>query len=161
MSETIEFGVELGLTPIKSTMRMQPDALVFDDNGMFGDRELMFVEAEGKHVGQFISLRADGVMALVESVITDDRALLDHPDAGLEIVPRLIETDENRIDVSVHKWHGVGVDQGNQAAEWGRAVFGRAVRLVRVSEEKPRFVEDNQRLGRVGFSDGYPLLVVS
>lgn len=149
--------------------------LAFDQCGLFGDREFMWVEAEPHtnveyqkgqiaQPGQFISQREDRVLTNVvaEMMIPGEYAFFSlrtgEEDLHLDIAK---ETDKNTIPVSVWGWNGRGVDQGQEAAEWGSKVIGRPVRLVSVSKEHPRYVEDNPSLGRVGFADGFPLLVAS
>jgi len=161
MSTHIEVGFELGTTPLKSGMRQQADEFHFDENGLFEDREYMFVEAEGRQPGKFLSQRADGTLALVQSELRGGGIRLNHPDMPASItIGRESENEENIVPVTVHKWEGLGIDQGERAAQWGQDLMGRAVRLVRISDRNPRFVENNPHLGKVGFSDGYPLLVL-
>ena len=76
-------------------------------------------------------------------------------------IPRVHDAAANRIAVSVWGWRGEAVDQGDEAAEFTSDVLRRAVRLVELSRKKPRFVENNPTLGRVGFADGFPLLIFS
>ena len=62
--------------------------------------------------------------------------------------------------MNVWGWNGAGVDQGDEIAAWGTEVIGRPVRLVAVSRDNPRYVENNPDLGKIGFADGFPLLIV-
>ncbi len=77
------------------------------------------------------------------------------------LLERKTDVDGSHKHVSVWGWQGLAVDQGDEAAEWVREVIGRPVRLVGASEQHPRHVEGNKRLGRVGFADGFPLLITS
>lgn len=160
---------------LNTKTRANVSKLTFDRDGLFGDREFMWVEAE-PHVnteyqigqiaqpGQFLSQREDRVLT---SISAEWRLTGEYARFSSRNVPEKLdlwmpqETDDNTRPVSVWGWNGFGVDQGNEAAEWGREVIGRAVRLVAVSRRYPRFVEGNHMLGRVGFADGFPLLVSS
>lgn len=164
---------ELRVAPGKS-MRSYGDvpALRIDKRGLFGDREYMWVEA-GTHVnvnykpgtevgpGRFISQREDPVLTGVTPTLVPGGLVLCGRDGDDLFVPRAPDISANRIPVSVWGWQGEAVDQGNEAAQWGEAVMRRPVRLVAISDEAPRYVEDDPALGRVGFSDGYPVTVGS
>lgn len=144
---------ELGQAPGKS-MRAYADVqtLRIDHRGLFGDREYMWVEAEphtqvlykpGRvdEPGRFLSQREDPVLTGVVPTLTPDGVVINRPEHHELFVPRADDTAVNRIPVSVWVWSGEAVDQGNEAAAWGQAQIGRPVRLVAVSDEKPRYVE--------------------
>ncbi len=165
---------ELGVAPGKS-MRAQEgvEALHFDIEGMFGDREYMWVEA-GEHEnvlfypgdvvgpGHFLSQREDPVLTSIAPELGDSGLHLNSVKSGETLyVPSASDKVANRIPVSVWGWQGRAVDQGDEAATWGEEHIGRPVRLVEVSNKFPRYAEDNPDLGRVGFADGFPLLVTS
>lgn len=167
--------VELGLAPGKSMAAIEDvQALHINNRGLFGDRHCMWVEA-ATHIntlyrkgevaapGQFLSQREDPILTQVMPAFQPDGIGLQTRggDGSSLLVPRTQDIAKNRIPVSVWSWHGEGVDQGDEAAEWGESVIGRPVRLVAISSEKPRWVEGDSKLGRVGFSDGYPLTIAS
>ena len=165
--------VELRHAPAKS-MRSYGDvpALYIDKRGLFGDREYMWVEA-GAHInvnykpgsevgpGRFISQREDPVLTGVTATLLPKGLSLCWRDGDDLFVPRAPDVSANRIPVSIWGWEGEGVDQGCEAALWGEEVLHRPVRLVAISDEAPRYVEDDPALGRVGFADGYPVTVGS
>ena len=165
---------ELNQAPGKSmTMYEDVEVLQVDNEGMFGDREYMWVEdAPHTHVlynkqsvsepGRFLSQREDPVLTQIIPKLTPEGLDL-HVRGSNEhlFVPRVEDVAANRRPVSVWGWRGEAVDQGIDAAEWGEAVVGRPVRLVAVSDEYPRFVENNPLLGRMGFADAYSVTVVS
>ena len=157
------------------------DRLRFDSTGLFGDRTFMWVEAqphenvtfrpgEVAQPGQFLSQREDPALTQIE-LREDEEGQVglslaappngDGPPAGSLTFPRAEETVGSLRPVQVWGWSGHGVDQGDAAAEWGQAHIGRPVRLVSISATKPRHVENDQTRGRVGFADGYPLLITS
>jgi len=155
-------------------MRAWPDteALHIDCRGMFGDREYMWVEA-APHVhvrylpgheaaaGKCVTQREDPVLTGIIPQLEPDGVLLSWRDEDHDqlFVPRREDAPEHRVPVSVWSWEGEAVDQGDEAAKWGEDLIGRPVRLVAISEATPRWVERNPVLGRVGFSDGYPITV--
>lgn len=166
---------ELGLATGKSMAAAENvTTLRIDNRGLFGDRPYMWVEAlphtnvlyhkgETAEPGHFLSQREDPILTQVVPILQADGLTLQTKgggDNGL-LVPRASDIADNHIPVSVWDWRGEAVDQGNEAAEWGESIIGRPVRLVGLSDKKPRWVEDNPKLGRVGFSDGYPITVAS
>lgn len=172
---TMTTVAEMGLAPGKS-MRAYEDVscLEIDHRGLVaGDREYMWVEAEphknvnveiGKVVeaGHFLSQREDPALTGVIPLLQPGGLLLQFRDSEDSLpVTKVADTAANRIPVSVWEWNGEAVDQGDDAAKWGEEHLGRPVRLVAVSDEKPRYVEGDPALGRVGFADGHPITVGS
>lgn len=179
MAETM-FEVEVaevGLAPVKSMEFLHDvELLKFDEDGLFGDREFMLVEAESHtnelfqkgHVaepGHFLSQREDPLLAKIRLSYDESHQALRfvyHNEARYsEIFFRPGEIEGSPLDVSVWSWNGSALDQGDVAANWFSEVVGRPVRLVRLSDNTDRFVEGDESKGRVGFADGYPLLVIN
>ena len=165
---------ELGFAPGKS-MHAYDDvqALEFGTEGLLvGDRQYMWVEVglytyvdykAGRQVepGTFLSQREDPTLTgVMPTLVEGGVELTFHKQDGL-FVPSVEDNADSRIPVSVWGWSGEAVDQGDEAAEWGSEYVGRPVRLVAVSNEKPRYVEDDPALGRVGFADGFTVTVGS
>ncbi len=160
-------------SPVKSLhFEENVTELKIGPDGLFGDREYMLVEAsEHKNVlykpsvitaqpGQFLSQREDPVMTgLVPTLYEHGLDLRWRTNNEGLFLPRIEETPDNLIPVSVWGWKGEAVDQGDYAGQLLSKVIQRAVRLVTVSRQKPRFVESTPEFGRIGFADGYPLLV--
>ena len=148
-------------------------ALEFNAVGLLiGDRKYMWVEGApytyvnykaGKQVepGRFISQREDKCLTGIYPTLIDGGVALTFRDQDGIFVPEIEDVAGNRIPVSVWGWSGEAIDQGDEAADWGHAHIGRPVRLVAVSDEKPRFVEDDPTLGQVGFADGFAVTVGS
>jgi uncharacterized protein YcbX len=165
---------ELRLAPVKSLRAEDEsvDQLAIDGRGLFGDREYMIVEAE-EHIntvyvrghvappGHFLSQREDPILTSIVPRLSHSGLVLAAAGHGELWVRRAEDAAANRIPVSVWRWQGKAVDQGEEAASWVSAIVGRPVRLVAVSDEYPRFVEDDPALGRVSFADGYPVTVAS
>ena len=156
-----------GYHPLKSGHYQQPDSLTFDGHGMFGDRGLMIVEAaqhEKAAAGTFLSQRKDPLLAQIHANISSNGVTLSRSKGEIESSFHTNFSDESsdtRLPVSLHGWRGIGIDQGDNAARWLSSHIERPVRLVRTSEEYPRFVENSRALGRVGFADGYPITIAT
>jgi len=172
MIETLQIAA-LGGTPLKSShYYADKSSMIVDTLGGTSDREFMFVESE-PHTniryhkdevalpGQFLSQREDPRMAQIHALPRLYSLRLAAEGHDTVVIPEESDVEANFRQVSVWGWNGIGVDQGDEAAEWGREVIGRPVRLVKTSLARPRYVEGNRDLGIVGFSDGYPLLVTS
>ncbi len=172
MSVTI---AELNFAPGKAMAPYEDvEAVTIGADGMFGDRSYMWVEAvphvnvlyrrgETAKTGHFLSLREDPALTQVAPTLEAQGGVtlrMRHT-AGALYVPPTEDVAAHRIPVSVWGWHGEGIDQGDEAAQWGAEAIGRPVRLVAVSHEAPRWVEDDPSLGCVGFADGYPVTVGS
>ena len=170
MIEEFTFAPGKGMAPYEDV-----EAIEINVNGMLvGDREYMWVEAEPhenvlyhrKEVaekGHFLSMREDPVLTQIIPRLEAQGGVTLQQRGKSEtlFVPRADDTTGNRRDVSVWSWHGKAVDQGDDAAEWGSDIIGRPVRLVAVSHNRPRWVENRPVLGRVGFADAYPFTVGS
>ena len=147
---------EIGGTPLKSSHYYRDiDFMIIDSLGSISDRGYMFVEAE-THLneryhkgevaqpGQFLSQREDPVLARIHAM-PDFIGLLLNSEGHEQIRVRDVYDEERSFrPVSVWKWSGIGVDQGDEAAEWGRGVIGRPVRLVKTSLSHPRYVEGKE-----------------
>jgi uncharacterized protein YcbX len=167
---------EVNLTPGKSMVAPEAvEYLSFRPDGMFGDRELMWVEGadhvnvnyhrgEQAEPGHFLSLREDAQLSRIYPMVLDGGGVklcdLDMEIASLKVEP-VQDVEAHRTPVSVWGWDGAAIDLGNEAADWGTEIIGRPVRLVAASSEAPRYVENSRMLGRVGFADGYPVSVGS
>ena len=166
---------ELGLSPGKSLVAYDDvQEIHLGREGVVGDRVCMLVEAE-QHVnvnykegfvaepGYQLTLREDPSLTSIIPVLdTLDGSLeLSTKNGDSVVVPPVEDIAENRIPVQVWGWHGEAIDQGDEVAELASEVVGRPVRLVRVSNERPRYVEGDPALGRVGFADAHPLTVGS
>ena len=166
---------EIGFAPGKGMVAYEDvEAIDIDDRGLFGDRHYMWVEAEPHEnvnyhkteivqPGHFLSMREDPELTQIIPRLEAQGGVSLSTRSNSEplYIPSAADTEKNRKPVSVWSWKGEAVDQGDIAAEWGSSVIGRPVRLVAISDEKPRWVEGDPTLGRVGFADGYPFTVGS
>ncbi|WP_199440417.1 MOSC domain-containing protein [Umezawaea beigongshangensis] len=141
--------------PLKGCAGTSLDSAELTATGVAHDRELMLVEPGG----EFLSQRKEPLMAALRPRLLDDgeRLVVTAPRGG-DLEHDL--ADGPRVPVSVHAWHGEGVDQGDAAAEWFSAALGRPCRLVRVPPEQRR-ESGGDTPGLVGFADAHAVLVTS
>lgn len=171
MGESIGIA-SLGVSPLKSgRYQAGVESLAFEQDGTFGDREYMLVEAE-PHVnvryhkgevaepGHFLSQREDPVIGQIQADLDSHHLKLSFDGQSVS-VSKFVEKPDDIRPVSVWGWQGVAVDQGDYVAGWASEIVERPVRLVRRSLENPRFVEGKPGFGVVGFADGFPMLVTS
>lgn len=169
---------ELGFSPVKAAMGYDfVTQIQLGFEGVVDERAYALVEAETHtyvnykkgfvaEPGTPLTLREDPSMTKVHpdlySVGSYINGLNFHTLGSSNIfISQAEDIAENRIPVNCWGWRGEAVDQGNGAAEFLSEIIGRKVRLVRISDEKPRYVEDDPALGRVGFADTTPLSIGS
>src|SRR4051794_17816526 len=101
-------------------------------------------------------------MCLVRTRLGEGRLVLDAP--GVEPLDVPVEgVDGPQVDVRIWESTASGVDQGREAAAWLTDILGRyrpgAYRLVRMPDAGSR--RTAQEDARLGYADGYPLLVAT
>lgn len=124
--------------------------------GVEHDRTFMVVSQDDV----FRSQRRYPVMATIRPRVRDGGARLELSAPEVEDFVLDVAFEWPRRVVSVWKYTGDGVDQGDAAAEWFSTVIGAACRLVRVPPEHER-ISAGETPGKVGFADGHALLVTS
>ena len=140
--------------PIKGCAGTTARTAVVTPTGLRHDRSWMVVDADGV----FRSQRNEPKLAVVHPAVVDGQLRVSGPDVEdlvLDVVP-----DGQRRPVRVHKWDGVGVDQGEVAADWFSEVLGEKSRLVGLPPEHVR-PSRGEAEGLVGFADAHALLVTS
>ncbi|HEY0498907.1 MAG TPA: MOSC N-terminal beta barrel domain-containing protein [Kutzneria sp.] len=140
--------------PIKGCAGTTVRSAVVTPTGLRHDRAWMVVDADGV----FRSQRNEPRLAVVHPTVVDGQLRVSAPDIEdlvLDVLP-----DGQRRAVRVHKWDGVGVDQGQAAADWFSEVLGAPSRLVGLPPEHVR-PSSGETEGLVGFADAHALLVTS
>jgi uncharacterized protein YcbX len=144
--------------PVKSCRGIDHESALLTRTGLAHDREWMFVTPGGR----FITQREQPRLARIEVALRDGALVLSAAGAGKVEVP--LDLDGPRSGVTVWRDHCVGVDQGDAAAAWIRALLGCEARLVRFDPAAPRR-SDPRWTGELGafslFADGFALLVLS
>lgn len=146
----------LRIHPLKGGAGIDLDALEFDQAGPRFDRRWMVVRPDG----EFVTQRDAPRLAVVRPRLDADVLELRAPDG--EVVRLPIEFDGPALSVRV--WSSeVDARTGPPAGdEWLSELLGQPCRLAylrgdAVRETDPAYAEGH----RVGFADGYPVLVAS
>lgn len=149
---------ELWIYPVKSLAGLQVDSLGLDNNGPVGDRRWMLVDDRGR----FVSQRSQMTLALYRLAQVDDRIQITAPSGHTLFLPDPQPSQTYpEITVTVWKDELTGYEVDAAASDWFSAELGFRVRLVWLGAISERRVPDAQASDseRVGFADGYPLLV--
>lgn len=150
----------LWVYPVKSLGGMVLDAARLDATGLAYDRRWMLVDA----TGQFLTQRAHPQLATVRVALTGAGLTLTHPEVGDALaVPA--ETPPEAPIRRVTVW-GDTVDARvveGAAGRWLKAATGLDATLVWMPPTTIRPVDATygQPGDRVGFADGFPLLVTT
>ncbi|MFC4858881.1 MOSC domain-containing protein [Actinophytocola glycyrrhizae] len=125
--------------------------------GVAHDRTFMFVRAQD---GVFRSQRSTPKLSVIHPDLAADGGKLTLSAPDTQSLALDVATDGRRLPVSVHGvWDGEGIDQGDEAAEWASTVTGEPLRLVRVSPDHARSVDEWH--GTITFTDSTPLHLTS
>lgn len=148
----------LHVYPVKSCRGIAVDAFRFTDTGPEWDRRWMIV----KQGGMFITQRSHPAMATI-AVAIDGRTLrLSAPGRGPLEVP--VDHPGQSWPVIVWRSECLGIDAGDEAADWLSDVLGEPLRLVRQDPALPRLANPEYAgpdPHPVSFADAYPVLMVS
>ncbi len=142
------FVSALTLYPVKSGAGLDVDAWKLGPNGLDHDREYMVVDESG----MFLTQREEPRLALIRPLLGDPFRV--STPGGTAVVNAL-----GTRTVEVWEYTGPAVDCGEPAATLLSAFLGRPVRLVKVAADHDRPTELGD--GQVGFSDGFPLLILT
>jgi uncharacterized protein YcbX len=141
--------------PVKGCAGVSVQRLDVVATGPVHDRAFMFVTPDGtfrsqREVPRLAVIRPDAVHDGTKLTLAADG----HPDVTVDV-----RNVGPRRPVGVHTWRGEAIDQGDDAAAWGSAVLGEPVRLMRVTPDHERRVDE--RHGPIGFADSTPLHLTS
>ena len=142
---------ELNVFPLKSAGGTSLDEAHVTAGGLRHDRQFMLVRPDQRHLSQREAPR----LALLRPGYDGAKLTVDAPDAVTPLVHE--PTDGPAVNVSVHRQHCQGVDQGDEAADWFSAYLDTDCRLVRFSGVR----HTERGGGTFAFADEYPLLVLS
>ena len=145
--------------PIKACRGFEVQSAQVERMGLAHDRRMMVVTLEGNHLTQ----REYPRLAWVTPALKDDTLTLSAP--GFDTLQLMIWS--TGITQPVNIWHSKGVsaiDQGEEAAQWFSDWLGDPVRLVHIADGMQRRVNPEYAVhadDHTGFSDGYPILLIS
>lgn len=149
---------ELYVYPIKSMGGISLQEARLDGRGIEHDRRWMLVDGNRK----FMSQRRHPRMALISTRLTDEYLIVEAPGMAALGLPL---KSEGRPKLFVQVWSDVvrAVPIGDEADEWFGEFLNTRCRLVYMPDEEVRQVDQEyaEAGDRVGFADGFPLLVIS
>lgn len=149
----------LHVYPVKSCRGIDVDAFRIMETGPEWDRRWMIVTAAD---GRFITQRSHPAMARIGVAIVGSSLRL----TGDGIEPLVIPVAHGGEARRVVIWNDtcLGVDAGDDAADWLAAMLGEPLRLVRIDPSVPRLAS-TQFAGPgpnpVSFADAYPVLMIA
>jgi hypothetical protein len=142
--------------PVKSLGGIAMDAADIDEFGFRDDRRWMVVDAAGR----FHTQRWRPRMALVRTALEADGVRLRAPGQPDVLVPR-----GGGEAGAVAVWDDICIAEGcgAEADAWMSAFLGESCRLVYIpgTTRRPIRRRREESLGRVGFADAYPFLLLS
>jgi uncharacterized protein YcbX len=149
---------DLHTYPVKSCRGIRGESARLTETGLADDRHWMLV----RPTGRFVTQRELPRMALILTALDAGALTLTAPGRA----PLRIARDARaaRLDVTVWKFDGRGIDCGDEAAAWVSEFLGTPLRLVRFDPEAPRVCSPEWTPGTravTEFADGFPMLVIS
>ena len=160
MTRQAEWGLLSAIIvyPIKSAAGIRLPEARLEAPGLEFDRRWMVVD----HNHSFLTQRQLPKMALIKPEVKEELLLVDAP--GMRQL-RLPKEPDRKIFQTVRVWEDrcPALPMGNEAAEWFSAFLGVTCSLVYLPETVRRGVDPTyaKSTDRVGFADGFPLLLTS
>ena len=144
--------------PLKSAIAEPLQTSAIEPLGLAGDRRWMLVD---EATGRFLSQRAEAHMSQLGATHLDDGLRLSAPGLTSLFVPTPTP-DAALRGVTVWRDTLRVPDAGDEAAAWVSSFIGKPTRLVQLPAERARFTQSGYGLDtdRVGFADGFPLLLI-
>ncbi|QKZ04092.1 MOSC domain-containing protein [Pseudomonas eucalypticola] len=144
--------------PLKSAIAEPLQTSAIEPLGLAGDRRWMLVD---EATGRFLSQRAEAHMSQLGAAHLDDGLRLSAPGLSALFVPTPTP-DAALRGVTVWRDTLRVPDAGDEAAAWVSSFIGKPTRLVQLPAERARFTQSGYGLDtdRVGFADGFPLLLI-
>lgn len=157
--------------PIKSCRGIRVDSAEVTAKGfvgdwakpsaVYGDREFMIVDENGK----FVTQRQYPSLATIEVKVAVNELILSSEAANLDFLRFQPSLSGREIEVEIWRDRTTAIDQGDEVAKWFQAALNvsQDFRLVRQSPRylrpiNPQFATaENQS---VSFADGYPFLLI-
>lgn len=144
--------------PVKSCGAIALQQAVVEARGIRHDRHWMIVDPAGK----FLTQRTLPAMALIQPQLHRDTLELQAPGCDPCVVP--IPQNGAIQEVTVWRFTGSAVDQGDLVAQWLSQFLGLPCRLVAMKDDTVRLLNPDFATSprdQVGFADGYPLLMLT
>ncbi|PTQ69544.1 MOSC domain-containing protein [Pseudomonas sp. GV071] len=144
--------------PMKSAIGESLPRVQLDSIGMLGDRRWMLVDASN---GRFFTQRAMAHMSQLSALWNEQGGLTLNAEGFQALDVPVPGPDAEMRGAFIWSDSMVVPDAGDEAAEWLSRFLGKACRLVHVPVDRARDIPGS--LGpqeKVGFPDGYPLLLI-
>jgi uncharacterized protein YcbX len=149
---------QLYIYPVKSMAGIPLDASRLDPMGLRYDRRWMLVDADGR----FITQRTHPHMVLIRPSMSDGNLVLTNAGGDSHRVPSAAP-DGERMTVQVWKDRVEARRLSGETDAWLSDAIGERCHLVYIDDDTIRRCDpDYASAGdRTGFSDGFPLLLIS
>ncbi|MDH5516453.1 MAG: MOSC domain-containing protein [Gammaproteobacteria bacterium] len=148
---------ELYIHPVKSLASLPVDSAMVDQFGLTNDRRWMLVDTDGV----FITQRFIPSMCLITALIEHNRLRL----TAANMPAIYIDEKDHGAVTMVTVWNDrcQALDCGDAVADWLSRFLKKDCRLVYFPQHEVRQVDlDYAKAGdKTGFSDGFPLLLIS
>lgn len=150
---------EIYIYPIKSLGGISLKQSKVTTKGLEYDRRWMLIDDEGI----FVTQRKHAILALLNVIVNENQLTVQHKqDTSNQISFPVSENNGITIPVSIWDDQSTGIEVSSTVSQWFSAFMGKSVRLVIMPENEKRMVDPryakNEEL--VGFSDGYPFLII-
>ena len=147
----------LRVYPVKGTRGIDLEAMEFDQLGPRFDRRWMIVTPDG----EFVSQRGTPQLATIRPRLANGSLALGAPGAETLTVP-VDPGGGSSVSVRIHGTAADARTVGAEADAWLSSVLGGEFRLVFMRNRDARATDPEYAAGhRVGFADGFPVLLVS
>lgn len=139
--------------PLKSCAGEALERAWVHQEGIVGDRRLMLARPDGR----FITARTHPRLELMQVQLGEETVVLRFPGhqdlelvrAGFSLAPFATEVWGDRFEA---------LTTSQEADAWCSEVLGEAAHLLCIGDRSPRYRQSIKQ--RVGFADGYPLLLI-
>ncbi len=148
----------LHVYPIKSCQGIDYDSVELTDTGFKYDRHWMLVDKQGT----FLSQRKHPSMAKIKTLITDETLEVSVEGSATLVIP-LKDQSDKKTPVIIWKDSCLATIVSPEASQWFSNFLGIDCDLVTLPDTEHRLVDTRYATSnqRVGFADGFPLLVLS
>lgn len=144
--------------PMKSAIGESLPRAQLDSLGMLGDRRWMLVDASN---GRFFTQRAMAHMSQLSALWNAQGGLTLKADGFTPLDVPVPGPDAEMRGAFIWSDNMYVPDAGDEAAEWLSRFLGKACRLVHVPLERARDIPGSVSADeKVGFADGFPLLLI-
>ncbi len=144
--------------PLKSAMGESLPRAQLDSIGMVGDRRWMLVDASN---GRFFTQRAMAHMSQLSALWNTQGGLTLNAEGFQALEVPVPDPDANVRGAFIWSDNMVVPDAGDEAADWLSRFLGKSCRLVHVPVERARDIPGSLGpMEKVGFPDGFPLLLI-